>query len=705
MNSLLAQKPLILMVDDVPANLHVLASALREDYRIKTATSGEAALKLAANSEHIDLILLDLMMPAMSGIEVLWRLRDLPETRETPVILISADTSEQSQLDGLERGADDYLTKPVIPSLLKIRVKNIIARKRNEQQLRLAAHVFDYSGESIIITDSNNRIIEVNPAFTLQTGYELHEVRGKDPKILSSGRTTQEEYLEMWRAINDHGLWQGELWDRRKDGSIYPKLLTISVVRTQRGEIEYHLGSFTDISAQKETEERISHMAHHDALTGLPNRLHVQIVLEQEIAAARREGTAVAVMFIDLDRFKIINDTLGHGVGDGLLVEVGRRIRETVRGSDVVARLGGDEFVVVTAGERAFSGAGNLAEKILGTLSRPYEIAGHEMHLSASIGIGLFPQDGETVDTLMKCADTAMYHAKRGGRSRFHFYTEHMNRRTREQLVLENSLHQALQRDEFLIHYQPQADVATGHLVGAEALVRWQHPERGLVGPDEFIGIAEESSLILAIGEWVLRRVCAQTRAWKEAGLPRVPVAVNLSARQFRQDNLAEHIGRILAEYGTEPVEIELEITESTAMEHADAAAKTLHALHRAGFSIAIDDFGTGYSSLSYLKRFPVDRLKIDRSFIMDIPADLNDAAIAQAVIQMAAGLGLKVVAEGVETQVQRDFLRARGCHFMQGYWYSRPLPADAFEQFLRDSLRPTPALAPKGGWVEGFPA
>ncbi|MFA5516451.1 MAG: EAL domain-containing protein [Desulfuromonadales bacterium] len=688
-----SKKPLILLVDDTPANLHVLASALREEYRIKAVTTGVAALEIALRPDRPDLILLDVMMPGMSGLEVLQRLRDLPESREIPIILVTADSSEQSQLDGLGKGADDYLIKPVVTAVLQVRVRNLLARKRSERQLRLAAHVFEYSGESILITDKNNKIIEVNPAFVRQTGYALHEVRGEDPHFLSSGRTSTEEYRTMWREIAKNGFWQGELWDRRKDGSIYPKLLTISVVRAASGEIEFHIGNFTDITLRKESEEQIRHMAHHDALTGLPNRLHVQIVLERAIATARREREEVAVMFIDLDRFKIINDTLGHSAGDALLVEVGGRIRSLLRDSDVVARLGGDEFVVVITGEPNFSGAGHLAKRIIAALARPYEVDGHRLHNTASIGIAIFPQDGENVETLMKCADTAMYHAKNEGRSRFHFYTENMNLTAREHLVMENSLHTALQRDEFVVHYQPQADLATGQLVGAEALIRWMHPERGLVSPVEFIPVAEESGLILPIGEWVLRRVCAQIREWREAGLPPIPVAVNLSARQFRQDNLAEHIGGILDEYGLQPAEIELEITESTAMEHADAAAAVLHTLHRAGFGIAIDDFGTGYSSLSYLKRFPVDKLKIDRSFIMDIPADSNDAAIAQAVIQMASGLGLKVIAEGVETEVQRNFLRERGCHFMQGFWYSKPLDAATFSEFLQNSFAAKPAI------------
>jgi diguanylate cyclase (GGDEF)-like protein/PAS domain S-box-containing protein len=681
-------RPLILLVDDMPTNLHVLAAALKAHYRIKTATSGVDALALAARGDKPQLILLDVMMPGMSGIEVLRHLREDLDTRDIPVIFVSADVSEQSQLNGLDLGAEDYLTKPVVASVLQARVRNLLQRKRAETQLRLAAHVFQHSGEAILITDSNNRIIEINPSFTRLTGYTLEDVAGQNPRMLSSGRTTPEEYQAMWRAIHERDFWQGEMWDRNKDGSVYPKLLTITVVRNLHGDIDFHIASFADISEQKAAEERIRYVAHHDPLTGLPNRLHLHIVLEQAIATARRESGEIALMFIDLDRFKIINDTLGHNIGDGLLVEVARRLKSSVRDSDLVARLGGDEFVVVLTGERLSHAAATVAEKILTSFAQACQVEVHSLHTSPSIGISLYPQDGDSIEALMKYADTAMYHAKEAGRDQFHFYAEAMNRHTREQLALENSLHNALARDEFVMYYQPQANVLTGRLVGAEALIRWRHPERGLVMPDEFIPMAEENGLILPIGEWVLRQVCRQIRLWREAGVPVVTIAVNLSARQFRQDNLAEHILDIVAASGVAPSDLELEITESTAMEQADMTVAQCQALRAAGFGIAIDDFGTGYSSLSYLRRFPVDRLKIDRSFVLDIADDPNDAAITQAVIHMASSLGLKVVAEGVETDLQQQFLQERGCDFLQGYWFGKPMDAEAFAAFVADAHR-----------------
>ncbi|BCS55624.1 hypothetical protein GSbR_02270 [Geobacter sp. SVR] len=422
MHTQLTDKPLILLVDDIPSNLHVLIAGLKDEYRIKTAVNGPAALELASRADRPDLILLDMMMPGMSGIEVLQRLRRQPETSSIPVVFVTADSSEQSQLDVLELGADDYLTKPVVTKVLLAKVRNILQRKRVERELRLASHVFNYSGEAIIITDHDNRIIEVNPSFIRLTGYTLEEVRGKDPGMLSSGRTKAEEYRTMWKSINEQDFWQGELWDRRKDGHVYPKLLTISVVRNARGEIDFYIGSFTDISKQKAVEAEVRYIANHDHLTGLPNRLYVQAALERALALAQRERSEIAVMFIDLDRFKSVNDTLGHAGGDALLMQVAERLRGSVRASDLVARLGGDEFIVIMTDVRLRAGAATVAEKILASLSEPYLINEHTLENRASIGISLYPHDGDSVEDLMKYADRAMYRAKEAGRGRFRFH-------------------------------------------------------------------------------------------------------------------------------------------------------------------------------------------------------------------------------------------------------------------------------------------
>ncbi len=671
-------KPLLLLVDDMPANLHVLAAALKTDYRLKMATGGAEALAIAAREgDRPEMILLDVMMPGMSGIEVLRHLRAKVETRDIPVIFVSADTSEQSQLDGLELGADDYLTKPVVSTVLRARVKNLLARKRTERQLRLAAHVFEYSGEAIMITDRDNRIVEVNPAFTRLTGYTLAEVRGENPRLLSAGRCAPEQYREMWRAITAEGVWQGEMWDRNKDGGIYPKLMTISTVRNQHGEIDFHIASFSDITDQKEAEARIRHAAYHDALTGLPNRTHLSIAMEQALADARRAEAEVAVMFIDMDRFKLINDTLGHHVGDEMLVEVARRLKECVRESDIVARLGGDEFVVVLTGMTAASAATSVAGKLLAALARPYEIAAHVLHSSPSIGISVYPVDGADSATLMKNADTAMYHAKEQGRNNAQYFTAAMNATAAARMELEHELRGALAAGQFELRYQPQVYAGSGRVCSVEALIRWRHPRRGLVSPLDFIPLAEETGLIEPIGAWVLDEACRQLAAWRRAGIDGLGMAINLSAHQLRSPRLVDMVRETLLRHALREGDIELEVTESVAMTNPERAIGQLCALRELGVRLAIDDFGTGYSSLAYLKNLPIQALKLDRSFVRDIETDGNDAAICAATIALAHSLGLKVAAEGVETPAQQRFLAdIHRCDYLQGYLFGKPMPA-----------------------------
>jgi len=567
-------------------------------------------------------------------------------------------------------------------------VEDISDRKRAEEQLRLMASTFEHSGEAIVISDGANRIVAVNLAFTRLTGYSAAEAIGENPRILSSGRTTADEYAAMWRAIREEGIWHGEIWDRRKDGATYPKWLTISTLKDATGTITHYIGSFTDISERKAAEEQIRHLAHHDTLTGLPNRFHLQGRLEQALATARRDSGHVAVIFLDMDRFKIINDTLGHHVGDELLIEVGRRLQVSVRDSDVVARLGGDEFVVVLADVSA-AAAHQVAEKILRNLGQAYLIGEHELHSTPSLGIALFPEDGTDVETLMKNADTAMYHAKTAGRNNAQFFAAHMNEQASERLALENSLRQAVERGEFELHYQPQIELASGRVVGVEALVRWRHAEQGLISPLKFIPVAEETGLIVPLGEWVLREAARQLAAWRAAGIARLRMAVNLSAHQLRSPSIATTIAEILARAGVAPTDFELEITESVAMDDPRATIELLDRLRAMGIELAIDDFGTGYSSLSYLKLLPIQWLKLDRSFVMDIEHDPNDAAICSATIALAHSLGLGVIAEGVETAAQRDYLARLGCDVLQGYFFSKPLPAAEAEAYLRGAVPP----------------
>ena len=565
--------------------------------------------------------------------------------------------------------------------------RDISDRKRAEDALRLYAKVFENSGEAILITDRSNRIIAVNQALERDSGYCPEELLGKDPRVLSAHKTPRETYQLMWAALRESGYWQGELWDLRKDGMIYPKWAAISAIHDAKGELTNYIASFTDISERKAAEARIDHLAHHDALTGLFNRYSLENRLAQSLLAARRENQQLAVIFIDLDRFKVINDTLGHHVGDLLLIEVANRLSACVRESDIVARLGGDEFVVTLTSLANDMDAALVAKKIVAALGDTYEIDGKQLHTTPSVGISLFPANGEDVDTLMKNADTAMYHAKEKGRNNFQFFSPAMTAAATERLELERDLRSALANSEFELHYQPQV-CATQNLVrGVEALIRWRHPERGLIPPLKFIPIAEETGVIEAIGTWVLNEACRQMAAWRQAGFDLQHVAVNLSAHQLRSPDLVSQVQAAIAHFGLSPGELELEITESVAMEDPERAIGQLRALRDSGVELAIDDFGTGYSSLAYLKMLPIHTLKLDRAFVRDIESDENDAAISAATLALARNLGLRVVAEGVETEAQRDFLSSHACNLLQGYLFGKPEPADVLSAHWQGSL------------------
>jgi diguanylate cyclase (GGDEF)-like protein/PAS domain S-box-containing protein len=561
------------------------------------------------------------------------------------------------------------------------------SRRRVEataERLRLFAKVFENSGEAILITDPQARILEVNQAFTRLTGYTPEEVRGKNPRLLSSGRESPQFFVEMWRRLGEEGSWQGEIWDRRKDGEVYPKWLNVSALRNEGGEITHYIGSFIDISQIKNAEASIRFLAHHDPLTGLPNRFTLQARLGQTLADARRFGHGVAVLFLDLDRFKTINDSLGHQVGDQLLIEVARRLGQAVRETDAVARLGGDEFVIVLPHISHPIDVVKVARTLVHTVSQPVRLGELLLHTSPSIGVSLFPGDGEDGETLLKNADTAMYHAKAQGRATYQFFKPEMNEAVHQRLTLETDLRRALERGEFQLHFQPQFHLRDGSLAGLEALIRWHHPERGLVSPAKFIPVAEETGLILPIGEWVLHEACRLARAWQQLGLLRVPVAVNVSARQFRQRGFAGAVRQILDQSQLPAELLELEITESAVMEAEAGAVAILQQLHDMGLQLAIDDFGTGYSSLNYLKSFPLHKLKIDQSFVRDLEHDPNDAAISLAIIGLAHNLGLSVIAEGIETEAQLQLLRSHGCDIGQGFLLGRGEPEAVTEALLR---------------------
>ena len=569
-----------------------------------------------------------------------------------------------------------------IESLAQSMRKMARAVLEREDSLRLAASVFESSAEGILITDAQQRIISVNPSLQAITGYSAGDVLGSTPAMFKSGKHDAEFYRRMWLCIVNDGFWRGEIWNRRRNGEIFPEFLTISAVRDGVGNVSHYIGSFFDISEQKQAEERIHFLAHHDALTKLPNRTLLDDRLLQAIAKSRRNQNHTAVLFLDLDRFKLINDTLGHNVGDRLLEQVAQTLQGVLRETETVARLGGDEFIIIIPELEVVDRAAVVARKVIDILSLPFVVDDRVLHITTSIGISVYPVDGQDPVTLMRNADTAMYHAKEHGRNNFQFYAPAMNLAIQERVTIENDLRQALARGELLLLYQPQIDTRTGRVLGMEALVRWQHPVRGLVSPTHFIPIAEETGLIVAIGDWVLEEACRQAHCWHRAGQPHLRISVNLSARQFQQSDLLARIGAVIERSGIEASALELELTESMLMANPDAATDVLRELAALGVKMAIDDFGTGYSSLAYLKRFPVTRLKIDQSFVRDLSTDLNDAAIVSAVVAMATSLKLEVIAEGVETREQLAYLAAHGCYEIQGYLFSPPKAAPEFSSF-----------------------
>ncbi|MDO9227873.1 MAG: EAL domain-containing protein [Pseudomonadota bacterium] len=560
-----------------------------------------------------------------------------------------------------------------------------VARVRADTNLRQAAAVFENTREGVVITDLTPSILTVNCAYTAITGYEAAEVLGRNPSLLKSGRQDEAFYQALWANVRETGHWQGEIWNRRKNGEIFPQLLTISTVYDGEGLPSHYVGVMTDISQLKQSEARLEHLAHYDPLTDLPNRLLLQSRLEHALERAERHQQQLAVLFLDLDRFKNVNDSLGHPVGDELLEALARRLSERLREDDTLGRLGGDEFLVLLENLGRAEEAAGVAQTLLQLLDQPFSLpSGHEVYVGASIGISLYPGDGATVTELIKNADVAMFQSKEQGRNTASFYTPTLTVAANERLGMESRLRRALVNGEFVLHYQPQLDAQSGALIGCEALVRWNSPDEGMISPLRFIPLAEETGLIVPLGEWVLRTACAQAKAWRDAGMPPLLMAVNLSGRQLQQRDIVLRVAAVLEETGLPADHLKLELTESMIMGRGEQAVELLHALKALGLFLSIDDFGTGYSSLAYLKRFPIDELKIDQGFVRDIPHDLNDMEIAAAIIAMARNLNLKVMAEGVETQEQLDFLRRQGCHAYQGYLFSRPVPADEFTRLLK---------------------
>ncbi|NWF38585.1 EAL domain-containing protein [Mariprofundus sp. NF] len=564
------------------------------------------------------------------------------------------------------------------------------AKVKAEEELRIAATAFD-SEAGMLITDSDGVIVRVNKAFTRLTGYSSEDALGQTPAMLKSGRQDKAFYQRMWSILLKKGFWQGEMWNKRKNGSIYVELLTITAVVAPDGRVRNYVGTFSDISRSKETEAKIHRLAYYDSLTRLPNRRLLLERVGQALTSTKRSGSYGALLFIDLDKFKTLNDTRGHDVGDMLLQQVAKRLVSCIRESDTVARLGGDEFVVMLKGLNAnkieaVAQTEVTGEKILATLNQSYLLAGHQHHSTPSIGVTMFSGKLLSSEELLKQADIAMYQSKEDGRNTLRFFDPEMQEIVTQRAVLETDLREALAQRQFVVYYQPQI-VGDGRYTGAEALVRWQHPQRGLVSPLDFIPLCEETGLVLPLGHWVLETACMQLAKWAEKpDMAHLSIAVNVSANQFHQENFVDQVLAALRNAGANPYKLKLELTESMLVSDVENIITKMSILKDHGVRFSLDDFGTGYSSLSYLKRLPLDQFKIDKSFVRNILTDSNDAAIAKTIISLSDSLSLRVIAEGVEIDAQKDFLARHGCHAFQGYLFSKPVPIEKFEQLLKSS-------------------
>lgn len=561
-----------------------------------------------------------------------------------------------------------------------------LARARAERELRLAAQVIDATSEAVLVTDAEGTIVQVNRAFSEITGYTAKEVLGSNMDTFRSPAHDERFYMAIQRALHDHGYWHGELWQQRKNGELYPQLLTINVLRDPVGRVRHYVSIFTDITSLKRTEQRLEQLAHYDLLTGLPNRVLFEDRLQQAMALAERNRRLVALLFIDLDRFKLVNDTLGHAVGDRILSEVALRLKHTIRDTDTLARISGDEFLAVLTDLPSASSAAQAAEKIIDTLAQPFVIAGQEIVMSASIGISLYPsQQVNDMESMLRAADSAMYRAKSKGRNNYSFYRGEDGHYASTWLAVTHELRRAIQNHELDLFYQPKWDVEDRVVTGVEALIRWRHPERGLLPPAEFMDIAAEGGLIITLGEWILRRACEQAAAWRKAGLGALPVAVNVAGAQLLRGDLVETVERALNDSGIEPRLLELELSENTLIRDMAETREVLQNLKDLGVRVSIDDFGTGHASISYLRQYPIDVLKIDRSFLQDVPHSHEAAELCDAIISIAGSLHMDVIAEGVERVEQLRFVRERRCRQVQGFLVSPPLSAEALPRWVEN--------------------
>ncbi len=707
-----APRPRILVIDDTPVNLKLLKLSLDKEFDVFTATSGAEGLAMAR--EHMpDLILLDVLMPEMDGFEACRLIKADPVLQAIPVIFVTGQSDTESETTGLLLGAADYIAKPIKVGTVRQRIRNLLereqlrkqveaqrdqlaeqiqARAQATEQLRLAASVFTHAREGITITDRHGLIIDVNDAFTRITGYTRDEVVGRNPNILNSGRQDKRFYAEMWDTLAREGHWYGEIWNRRKNGEVYAEMLTISQVTDAQGQAQQYVALFSDITATKEHQNQLEHIAHYDALTNLPNRVLLSDRMGQALALAARRKQLLAVAYVDLDGFKAINDAHGHEVGDQMLLALAGRMKQMLRESDTLARLGGDEFVAVLVDLQDAADSVPTLSRLLSAASQPVQLGELQLKVSASVGVTFYPQaDDVDADKLLRQADQAMYQAKLAGKNRYHVFDDAQDRSVRGRHESLDRIRQALVQNEFVLYYQPKVNMRTGAIIGAEALIRWQHPQRGLLAPAVFLPVIEDHPLAVSVGEWVIQTALLQLSEWHRAGL-RIPVSVNVGARQLQDDAFVSRLSGFLADRPEiAPGDLELELLETSALEDVIHVSKVITACQAIGVAFALDDFGTGYSSLTYLKRLPVRQLKIDQSFVRDMLDDPDDLAILEGVIGLAGAFGRHVIAEGVETTEHGHMLLQLGCECAQGYGVARPMPGQDFLQWAA-AWRPHPA-------------
>lgn len=685
----------ILHIEDSPADSMLVARHLQRQGMETNVVrvDSPADLERALGEGRWDAILADYNVPGLVFRETLARVGSrLPDC---PLILVSGSVGEETAVELLKDGLWDFVLKDNLTRLCPALERGFRdsaqrrAQRAAEEKLRQAATVFESTQEGVSITDLDNRIVAVNKAFTEITGYTEAEALGQHADIHRSGRHTSEFYQSMTASLTEIGQWRGEVWNRRKNGEVYPAWLAISVVRDDSGTPTHYVSVFSDISRIKRSEEQLTHLAHYDPLTNLPNRLLLLSRLDHAVSRAERHGKKAGVLFVDLDRFKNINDSLGHVVGDQLLVGVAERLKQRIRHEDTLGRLGGDEFLVLLEPIGSPDEAAMVARDLLAALQRPFDLAeGNEAFAAASIGISVYPDDGTTTTVLIRNAETAMYKAKEVGRSQFCYYTADMNAEAVAQLEVEAALRRAIERDEFVLYYQPKVNLRTGTIIGAEGLIRWQRGGREPEPPGTFIALAEKTGLIVPIGTWVIDAACRQLKDWRDAGWGDLRLAINVSGRQFNSVDLPEIVARSLERYGVPPELLELEVTESMLMEDPEKTVVALRNLKDIGVKLSLDDFGTGYSSFAYLSRFPIDSLKIDQSFVRNVVSEPEAAMIADSIIELAHRMGLKVVAEGVETDAQLGYLQLRNCDEAQGYLLSRPIPEAAFRALVADGSK-----------------